>query len=117
MVDTIKDIVKRASRVFDLVNISGKQSWPTGVLNQLELKYHLKPEDMLRLGCLKRRMDGKKNRYYSLYIYDRLAAQDKRLSVRDVKDIYSSPDLLLYRGSMSGDGSVHIGRVNDTENG
>ena len=85
-----------------------------GVLNQLEVKYHLRPEDMLRLGYLRRRM-GKRNRNYSLYIYDKLAASDRRLSVREIEDIYHSPDLLLYRGSITVDGAVHLGRVSSFE--
>jgi hypothetical protein len=116
MVDTIKNIAKKASGVFNLVRLFGNEYWPAGVLNQLEVKYHLKPEHMLRLGYLRRRMAGRKNNYYSLFIYDRTAARDRRLSVRDIKDIYSSPDLLLFRGSISGDGSVHLGRVNNYEN-
>jgi hypothetical protein len=116
MVDTIKDIVKRASGVFGLINLFRSEYWPAGVLNQLEVKYHLRPEDMLRLGYLRRRMAGKRNSNYSLFIYDRLAANERRLSVRDVKDIYNSPALLLFRGSISGDGAVHLGRVNNYEN-
>jgi len=116
MVDTIKDIVKRASGVFGLINSFRHEYWPAGVLNQLEVKYNLKPEHMLRLGYLRRRMPGIKSNYYSLFIYDRTAARDRRMSVRDIKDIYNSPELLLFRGSISGDGTVHLGRVNSYEN-
>jgi hypothetical protein len=111
MVRAIKDIVNKASGVFGRNNGPGKRYWPAGVLNQLETRYHLRPEEMLQLGYLRHRMTGKNKGLYSLYIYDRLAARERHMPVRNVKDIYKSVDLLRFRGSMTGDGSVHVGRV------
>ena len=115
MVRAIKDIVKKAGGVFGRNEIRASRHWPAGVLNQLETRYHLKPEEMLRLGYLRSRM-GKKNYNYSLFIYDRLAAREKRMSVRNVNDIFKSSDLLRFRGSISGDGAVHVGKVNQFRN-
>lgn len=113
MVDTIINTVHKARTVLRSIGMPGKQDWPSGVLNQLEVKYHLKPEEMLRLGYIRRRF-GRRNRNYSLYIYDRFAASDRKLSVRDVNDIYHFPDLLLFKGSVTVDGAVHLDRVNDS---
>ncbi|MDP2729647.1 MAG: hypothetical protein Q8O55_04115 [Dehalococcoidales bacterium] len=116
MVYSIKDLLKKASSVFSLINLSADKAWPAGVLNQLEVEYHLKPEDMLRLGYLKYRMKGMRKGFYSLYIYDRLAARDRQRLVRDVKDINNSSDLLLFRGSVSGDGVIQLSWVNGSGN-
>jgi hypothetical protein len=110
MVNTLKGITKRVSRVFGSIGLNGGQHWPMGVLNQLEINYHLTPDDMLRLGFFRRKM-GRRNRNYSLYIYDKFTAFDRRLSVKDIEDIYQVPDLLLYKGSITVDGAVHLSRV------
>jgi len=110
LVNTLKDITKRVTRIFGNISLNGDQHWPAGVLNHLEINYHLKPDDMLRFGYLRCRM-GRRNRNYFLYIYDKFAASDRRLSVKDIGDIYLIPDLLLYKGSITVDGAVHLSRV------
>jgi hypothetical protein len=94
------------------MDLSGNQHWPAGVLNRLEVEYHLKPEDMLRLGHFRRRY-SRRNKNYFLYIYDKFAASDRNLSVKDVNDIYHFPDLILFKGSVTVDGVVHLDKVND----
>jgi hypothetical protein len=94
------------------MNLSGNQYWPEGVLNQLEVVYHLKPDDMLRLGYIRRKF-GRYNRNYILYIYDQFTASDRKLSVKDVSDIYHSPDLLRFKGSVTVDGTIHLDKVNN----
>ncbi len=114
MVDTLKNIVNRTRRALGNGPSSGNQYWPVGILNQLEMKYHLRPEDMLRLGYIRRRF-GRQNRNYTLYIYDKFAASDRKLSVKDFKDIYRFPDLLLFKGSVTVDGTIRLNRVNNFE--
>ena len=94
------------------MNLSGNQYWPAGVLNQLEVVYHLKPEDMLRLGYFRRKF-GRHNKNYTLYIYDKFAASDRKLSMKDINDIYHSPDLILFKGSVTVDGVIHLDKVNN----
>ncbi|MFC1899572.1 hypothetical protein ACFLXP_04495 [Chloroflexota bacterium] len=115
MVDAIKSIVKRVSGVFRAGNVFDGGYWPAGVLNQLETQYQLNPDDMLRLGCLRNRISGKKSSTYSLLIYDRLAAHNRQLSVRNVNDIYNTPSLLLYKGNMDENGSIHLVKVSKNE--
>ena len=112
MVKTLRNVVKRTRQVLGDINLYGNKYWPAGVLNQLELQYHLKPEDMLRLGYFRRRF-GRRNKNYTLYIYDKLTASDRKLSVKDVNDIYHFPDLLLFKGSVTIDGTIHLDKVND----
>ena len=116
MVRAIKTIVNKASGMFGRNSGPGKRYWPAGVLNQLETRYHLKPEEMLRLGYLRHRMEGKDKNLYSLYIYDRLAARERHMPVRNVNDIYKSADLLRFKGSMSRDGAVNVGKVDQFTN-
>jgi hypothetical protein len=94
------------------MDFSGNRYWPAGVLNQLEIEYHLKPEDMLRLGYFRRKF-GRHNKNYILYIYDKYTASDRKLSVKDVNDIHHSPDLLLFKGSVTVDGVIHLNKVNN----
>ena len=111
MVKTLKDVVNKTRNVLRNRSFYVNQYWPAGVLNQLEVEYHLKPDDMLRLGCF-RLKSGRHNKNYILYIYDKVAASDRKLSVKDVNDIYHSPDLLLFKGSMTVDGTIHLDKVN-----
>ncbi|MFC1948445.1 hypothetical protein ACFLXY_11070 [Chloroflexota bacterium] len=110
MVKTIKDVVQRTKKALKDMDFYGNQYWPAGVLNQLEVEYHLKPEDMLRLGYLRRKF-GRNNKNFTLYIYDRFTASDKKILVKDVNDIYDSPDLLLFKGSVTVDGAIHLDKV------
>ena len=112
MVKTLKNVVKRTRKVLGDMNLYGNQYWPAGVLNQLELQYHLKPEEMLRLGYFRQKF-GRHNRNYVLYIYDKFTASHRKLSIKDVNDIYHSPDLLLFKGSVTVDGAIHLDKVND----
>ena len=111
MVKSLKDAVKRTREVLRVMDFFGNQSWPAGVLNHLEVEYHLKPEDMLRLGYFRRNLD-RHNKNYILYIYDKFVASDRKLSMRDVNDLYHSPDLLLFKGSVTVDGTIHLDKVN-----
>ena len=112
MVEGLKEAVKKTGKVMRGIGFSGKRYWPAGVLNTLETEFHLKPEDMLRLGYMRRHF-GRRNRIYYLYIYDKYAASDRKLSVNDVNDIYNSPDLLIFKGSVTVDGVIHLARVSD----
>ena len=112
MVKTLRDVVKKTRKVLRDMDIYGNQYWPVGVLNKLEVEYHLKPNEMLRLGYLRRKFD-RHNKNYILYIYDKFAASDRKLSVYDANDIYHSPDLLLFKGSVTVDGVIHLDKVNN----
>lgn len=111
MVKTLTNVVKRTKKVLREMDFSGNHYWPTGVLNKLEVEYHLKPEDMLRLGYFRRKF-GRHNKNYFLYIYDKFAASDRKLSIKDINDIYRSPDLILFKGSVTVDGIIHLDQVN-----
>jgi hypothetical protein len=111
MVKTLRDVVKKTRKVLGDREFYGNRYWPAGVLNKLEVEYHLKPDDMLRLGYLRLKF-GKHNKNTILYIYDKFAASDRRLMVKDVNDIYHSPDLLLFKGSVTVDGAIHLDKVN-----
>jgi len=111
MVKTFKNVVSKTRKVLRDMNLSGNQYWPEGILNQLELQYHLKPEDMLRLGYLRRKF-SRRNNNYVIYIYDKFTASDRKLSVKDINDIYHFPDLLLFKGSVTVDGVIHLDKVN-----
>lgn len=112
MVKALKDVIKRTGKVLRNMDLYGNRYWPAGVLNQLEVEYHLKPDDMLRLGYFMQKFD-RHNRNYFLYIYDKYAASDRKLSVKDLNDISYSPDLLLFKGSVTVDGVIHLDKVND----
>ena len=50
---------------------SGNIHWPSNVLDALETKYHLLPEEMLRLWYVRERFADGKYGKESLLIYDR----------------------------------------------
>ena len=112
MVKTLKEVVQKTRKVLSDRSFSRNRYWPAGVLNQLEVEYHLKPDDMLRLGYLRLKF-GRHNKNTILYIYDKAAASDRKLSVKDVNDIFQFPDLLLFKGSLTVDGVIHLDKVND----
>lgn len=111
MVKSLINVVKKTKRILRDMDLYRNQYWPVGILNQLEVEYHLKPEEMLRLGYLRRNFD-RHNKNYILYIYDKYAAFDRKLSVKDENDIYHFPDLLVYKGSVTVDGAIRLDKIN-----
>ena len=110
MVETLKDTLKKTGKALRVIGSPRNHYWPAGVLNQLEVQYHLRPEDMLHLGYLTGKSD-RRNKNYVLYIYDKIAASDKNIPVKNVHDIYHSSDLLRFAGRMTVDGSIHLEKV------
>ena len=108
-----KTLLDKVSGVLRINNLFRNRHWPTRVLDTLEAKYHLCPEDMLRLWYIRRRVSNGKYHGDSLFIYDRLRAREKKISVRSSRDLYNNSDLLLFKGNIFGDGSIYVERVNN----
>ena len=115
MVAAVKEMVRKATGLFSRARRLHSVYWPAGVLSVLEVKFQLKPEDMLRLGYLQRRISQNENTYYTVFIYDRLAAFERKIAVKSFRDIYDYPELLLYKGNMFRDGTVYLGKVKHYE--
>ncbi len=90
---------------------SGNGRWPSRVLDALETRYHLRPEEMLRLWYVRERVVGGKYGKESLLIYDRVQANEKKVSIRDSSDLHTNSDLLLFTGNLFWDGSVILEKV------
>lgn len=90
--------------------------WPSHVLDTLETKYHIRPEEMLRLWYIKERAVKGRYREEYLYIYDRKKAHEKKISIRSSADLYSNSDLLLFKGNLLRDGSVRLEKVSNSKN-
>ena len=89
----------------------GNGYWPSRVLDALETRYHLRPDEMLRLWYIRERVAGGKYGKESLLIYDRAQADEKKVSIRNSSDLYTNSDLLLFTGNLFWDGSVILEKV------
>lgn len=105
-------LIRKASNLLKTNSLFDDRHWPASVLNTLETKYSLSPKEMLRLWYVRRRISNGKHPVDSLLIYDRVRASEKSISVRNNGDLYSNSDLLLFKGNILEDGSVHLARVN-----
>ncbi len=111
-----KALLRKVSGLLKINNIFHSKNWPVHVLDTLEAKYRLLPEDMLRLWYIRRRVLNGKYPVDSLFIYDWARACEKNISVRDRKDLYRNSDLLLYKGNIFGNGSIYVERVRNLKN-
>ena len=108
-----KILLIKVSNLLKIYNSFDDGHWPTNVLDTLETKYQLSPQEMLRLWYMRRRISNGKHPVDSLLIYDWIKSNEKRISVRSSGDLYSDSDLLLFKGNIFGDGSVHLEKVNN----
>lgn len=93
---------------------NGGTHWPARVLDTLETKYRLLPKDMLRLGYLQRNISaGNLNTDY-IYIYDRMRSQEQNTPISAYRDLSQNYRLLLFKGNVFPDGSVHLERPYST---
>jgi len=106
-----KILFRKVSGLLKINNLFNDWHWPAYVLSTLEEKYHLTPKEMLRLYYIRRRISSGKYPVDSLFIYDWVRASEKKIAVRSIGDLYSNSDLLLFKGNIFGDGSVHLERV------
>ncbi len=103
--------LNKVSWFFRVNSIFRNTHWPVRVLDILESKYHLRPEDMLRLGYIRKRMArGKLNQDF-IYIFDSVEARERNVSVRKAKDLYNNSDLIIFRGNLFRDGTVHVRNI------
>jgi len=56
-----------------------------------------------------------KHPVYSLLIYDRVKASEKKISVRSSEDLYNNSDLLLFQGNILGNGFINLEKVKNQE--
>ena len=88
-----------------------QKSWPARVLDILETRYHLLPRDLLRLGCIRRRLSAGKFTMEYIYIYDRTVSQERNVPIRGYHDLSRNDQLLLFKGNITPDGTVYLERV------
>ena len=91
--------------------LSGNGHWPSHVLDALETRYHLRPDEMRRLWYVREKVTYGKYGKESLLIYDRAQALEKKVSIRNSSDLYTNSDLLLFTGNLFWDGSVILEKV------
>ena len=106
-----KILLRKVSSLLKINDLFDDRHWPAYVLNTLETEYQLSPKEMLRLWYIRRRISNGKPPVDSLLIYDWVRASEKRILVRSSRDLYSNSDLLLFKGNIFGDESVHLKRV------
>jgi hypothetical protein len=87
------------------------RTWPARVLDILESRYHLLPRDLLRLGCVRRRLSAGKFTMEYFYIYDRTVSRESNVPVRSYRDLSGNDRLLLFKGFIHPDGSVNLEKV------
>lgn len=87
---------------------NGDKHWPAKVLDILEVKYHLLPKDILRLWYVQRRISAGTLNIDSIYIYDRAMSREQNIPISDYRDLSKNYKLLLFKGNIFQDGSVHL---------
>lgn len=93
---------------------NAEKHWPARVLDTLETKYRLLPKDMRRLGYLQRSISaGNLNTDY-IYIYDRMLSQEQNTPISAYRDLSQNYRLLLFKGNVFPDGSIHLERPYST---
>jgi len=108
-----KTMIKRVTSLLKRNNLFGNKHWPAYVLSALEKKYQLSPKEMLRLWYIRQRISNGKHPVDSLLIYDWAKANEKRIPVRSIRDLYNNSELLLFKGNIFGDGSIRLERANN----
>lgn len=109
--------LSKVSRFFRLKMIFHNTHWPVRVLDILESKYHLRPEEMLRLGCIRQRAARRKLNQDFIYIFDSVKARERNVSIRKATDLYNNSDLILFRGNLFRDGTVHVRNIRNSGSG
>ena len=108
-----KIMLRKLSNLLKIHDSFDDRHWPANVLDTLETKYQLSPEEMLRLWYVRRRISNGKHPVHSLIIYDWVRASERSISARSTGALYNNSDLLLFKGNIFEDGSVHLERVNN----
>ena len=106
-------MLKKVASLLKMSRAVGSRRWPAYVLSTLESKYQLSPKEMLRLWYIRQRVSNGKHPVDSLLIYDWAKANEKRIPVKSVRDLYNNSELLLFKGNIFGDGSIRLERVNN----
>jgi len=96
-----------------LNNLFRSRRWPAHILDTLEANYHLSPKDMSQLWYIRRKVAKGKYPIDVLLIYDWARACEKRISVRNSRDLHINSDLLRFKGNIFGNGSIHVERLNN----
>jgi len=113
MTNKLKVPLNKISGLFGLNGVFRQRRWPLRVLDTLESKYHLRPEDMLRLWYVRRQLVSGKLRQDSIFIFDWVKARERHISFRKERDLYNNPDLILFKGNVFRDGTVHVRSVSN----
>ena len=111
MKNTLRNRLGKISGLFGGNGFFHHRRWPIRVLDTLESKYHLRPEDMLRLWYVRRKIASGKYRQDSIFIFDWVRARERNISIRKEKDLYNNSDLILFKGNVFRDGTVHVRNV------
>ncbi len=108
-----KIMLRKLSNLLKIHDSFNDRHWPANVLDTLETKYQLSPQEMLRLWYMRCRISNGKHPVDSLLIYDRVGASEKRISVRNSWDLHINSDLLRFKGNIFGNGSIQVERLNN----
>ncbi len=111
MKNKLKIPLSKISGLFGINGVFHHRRWPLRVLDTLELKYHLRPEDMLRLWYIRRKTASGKFNQGSIFIFDWVKARERNISIRKEKDLYNNTDLIIFKGNVFRDGTVHVRSV------
>ncbi len=109
MTNKTKTALRGIPGFFRTLILPANSHWPARVLDILETKYGLRPEDMRRLWYIHKRMaNGNSLRSDLIYIYDWVKARERNISVRTSRDLRKYSDLVAYMGEVAGDGSIRL---------
>ncbi|UCB43239.1 MAG: hypothetical protein JSV77_00915 [Dehalococcoidales bacterium] len=85
-----------------------RQYWPGNVVEYLEDKLDVSPEDMVSLQCVT--ISGSFGGYNVsiIRIFDRIEAARRELTVRSYHDLDEYPELIVFEGYVFKNGPVHL---------
>ena len=82
--------------------------WPKNMLPYLEKNFRLHPKEMALLQCVQHPGSLRGLPISFVRLYDRMAAQQQRIVIRNYGDLDSNPDLIQFEGHIFQDGKVYL---------
>ena len=113
MVDKVKSILNKASKLTERYRRFTDRRWPVGLLSDMEEYYHLQLQDVRRLLHHRRKV-AKGNE--SLFVYDWPRARNGKTSIKSIEDIRKESDMVIFKSDRVGKRSIHVFRVNNSQN-
>jgi len=111
MVEKVKYLLTKVSKIAEEYRRSGDRQWPGGLLSDMEKYYHLGSRDIRRLLHQRRRIATGNE---SVFVYEWPRVRKQKSSIKSIRDIRKESDRIIFKSDRVGKRSVHVFRVNSS---